>query len=212
MARSWVQLKHIDLHGDTHVQQSISDVHETTSLIGRLLNTRATSATKPHLASILELPPTTLVLKKIPLFNSWLRISWPLSMDSMPLASLKSKNKCYRIQRYSLKLRTSFDKGHKNMCCTMYYSAFLQFFMQLDNIIWHSTSHITHVKGLGWLLILISQLRQSTLTLIPVSKVHKNNLHLSNMHTKSTNFRNPCNLTESLSMNSNKRRTHCENL
>ena len=75
--------------------------------------------------------------------------------------------------------------------------------MQFDNILWHSTSHITHDKSIGWLLILINQLLKSTLSLTSASKIHKNSLHLSNMHTKSTNFRNPCNLIESLPKNSN---------
>ena len=32
----------------------------------------------------------------------------------------------------------------------------------------------------------------------PTFKVHKNMLHISNMHTKSINFRNPCNLIKTL--------------
>ena len=125
----------------------ISDVHETTSLIGKLLNTRVSSTSQPHLASISskELPPTTLVSNH-PSFYKLTMDFLAFSMDSMPLQAWNPKTNCYRIQRHSLKLRTRFDKGHKNMCCTTYYLRFLQNFMQFDSIIWHSTSHITHAK------------------------------------------------------------------
>ena len=122
----------------------ISDVHETTSLTGKLLNTHVASATQPYLPSISskELPPTTLV--NLFIFNCFYKLTTDFLAfinGFYAIATLKSKETVIAFRDTPSSCEQALIRATK-MCCTMYYSTFLHFLMQFDSIIWHSTSHM----------------------------------------------------------------------
>ena len=114
------------------------------------------------------------------------------------IANLQSKETIIASEDTPSSCEQAFIRATK-ICVVPYTAHIPSILMQFDNIIWHSTSPITQCgKSIGQ----TTNFDQPTYSTI-ASKVHQNMLDISNMHTKSANFGNTCDLIETLPMNSN---------